>query len=164
MVVKWVHSRPWRRGGGNNLASDPLSRPEPPARTRTATGAAHHGGHLGPPARVRVDSPVRNMRLGLRPPLALGSPQGPSEQRVVWSQATKRRGERGMMTMADQWLLRPREAADLLGVSRAMVYLAVQRGELPVVRIGHCVRTPAEAVKRWIDDTAGDWASRGALR
>jgi len=55
------------------------------------------------------------------------------------------------MTQPQSLLLRGGEVAKVLGVSRAMAYRLMQRGELPVVRIGSCVRVPAEALRAWID-------------
>ena len=43
-------------------------------------------------------------------------------------------------------LLRPVEAAEMLGLSRAQVYVLCARGLLPSVRIGTSVRLPAESV------------------
>jgi excisionase family DNA binding protein len=56
-----------------------------------------------------------------------------------------------MNTQPQGLLLRGGEVAKVLGVSRAMAYRLMQRGELPVVRIGSCVRVPAEALRAWID-------------
>jgi len=50
----------------------------------------------------------------------------------------------------DKLLLRPTEAAEALGVSRAFVYQRAASGELPSVRIGKAVRIPADALKNWI--------------
>ena len=56
-----------------------------------------------------------------------------------------------MNTQPQSLLLRGGEVAKVLGVSRALAYRLMQRGELPVVRIGSCVRVPAEALRAWID-------------
>lgn len=48
-------------------------------------------------------------------------------------------------------LLRVEEAARMLRLGRATVYMLVSRGELPSVRIGRAVRVPAEALRRWIE-------------
>ncbi len=42
------------------------------------------------------------------------------------------------------------EAAQLLGLGRSTVYELVQRGELPVVRVGRAVRIAAEDLQAWI--------------
>lgn len=48
-------------------------------------------------------------------------------------------------------LLRPREAARLLGIGRSKLFVMIARGELPVVRIGRCVRLPRQQLKHWIE-------------
>jgi excisionase family DNA binding protein len=50
----------------------------------------------------------------------------------------------------DRELLTVPEAARRLSLGRATAYLLVQRGELPVVRIGRAVRIPARALEAWI--------------
>lgn len=50
----------------------------------------------------------------------------------------------------DKLLLRPSEAGDLLGVGRSKIYALLASGEIPSVRVGHSVRVPAEALKRWV--------------
>lgn len=47
-------------------------------------------------------------------------------------------------------LMRPAEAAQVLGISRSKTYQLLQRGELPAVRVGTSVRVPALALDRWI--------------
>ena len=42
------------------------------------------------------------------------------------------------------------EAAALLGVSRSVTYGAVQRGELPSIRIGHRILVPRDALERML--------------
>lgn len=49
-------------------------------------------------------------------------------------------------------LLRVEEAAKVLGVGRTKVYELIGRGEMPVVRIGRCVRIPRETLAQWIRD------------
>ena len=48
-------------------------------------------------------------------------------------------------------LLRVEEAARMLRLGRATVYMLVASGELPCVRIGRAVRVPTEALRRWIE-------------
>ncbi len=50
----------------------------------------------------------------------------------------------------EKLLLRPVEAAEMLGLSRAQVYVLCARGLLPCVRIGTSVRLPADAVREHI--------------
>jgi putative molybdopterin biosynthesis protein len=51
------------------------------------------------------------------------------------------------------------EVADTLSLGRATIYDLVNRGELPVVRVGRAVRVPASALDEWVlrkTATAGD--------
>lgn len=48
-------------------------------------------------------------------------------------------------------LLRPREAAELLGVGRTTVYELMRLGELPAIHIGRSVRIPAKAITEFIE-------------
>jgi excisionase family DNA binding protein len=43
------------------------------------------------------------------------------------------------------------EVATMTGLSRGFIYGAMQRGELPTVRLGRAVRVRAEALTRWIE-------------
>ena len=47
-------------------------------------------------------------------------------------------------------LLRPMEVATMLACSRAKVYDALARGELPCVRLGRSPRVPLRALEEWI--------------
>jgi excisionase family DNA binding protein len=58
------------------------------------------------------------------------------------------------MDHADRMLLRAPEVAEVLGLSRSRVYELLSSGDLPVVRIGSCVRVPVDALRRWIDGHA----------
>ena len=42
------------------------------------------------------------------------------------------------------------EIAAMTGLSRGFIYGAMNRGELPTVRLGRAVRVHAEALSRWI--------------
>ncbi len=54
----------------------------------------------------------------------------------------------------DKLLLKPAEAAEALGVGRSKIYALLAAGELPVVRVGHSVRVPHEALRRWVMERA----------
>ena len=58
--------------------------------------------------------------------------------------------EEGEELVMDKVLLTVTEAAQRLSLGRATTYQLVQRGELPVVRIGRAVRIPARALDAWI--------------
>jgi excisionase family DNA binding protein len=49
-------------------------------------------------------------------------------------------------------LLDSREVSELLGIGRTKVFEMMARAELPVVRIGRCVRVPRVALARWLED------------
>ena len=50
----------------------------------------------------------------------------------------------------DRLLLRPDEAAEVLGVGRSKLYELLAAGDLPSVRIGRAVRVPVSALERWV--------------
>lgn len=49
--------------------------------------------------------------------------------------------------MTEPLLVRPSEAATLLGIGRSKLYELLAAGELPVVRIGRSVRIPVEGLR-----------------
>lgn len=49
-------------------------------------------------------------------------------------------------------LLRPAEAAEAIGVSRAKVYIMIKAGELPAVRISGVLRVPAAALQKLVEE------------
>ncbi len=58
--------------------------------------------------------------------------------------------------MSESWLLRAGEVAQLLGVSRSKVFEMMAAEDLPVVRIGRCVRVPRAELADWLSQrTAG---------
>lgn len=54
----------------------------------------------------------------------------------------------------DKLMLRPDEVAELLGLSRAMVYRLLRQGELPCVRLGRAVRVPVDRLHEWVKSQA----------
>lgn len=50
----------------------------------------------------------------------------------------------------ERLLLRPTEAAELLGVGRTTMYALLATGEIPSVRVGKSIRVPAGALERWV--------------
>jgi excisionase family DNA binding protein len=48
--------------------------------------------------------------------------------------------------MTERMLLKPAEAADILGIGRSKLYELLQAGTLDSVRIGACRRIPLEAL------------------
>jgi excisionase family DNA binding protein len=57
-----------------------------------------------------------------------------------------------LITRQETLLLRGAEVAKALGVSRALAYRMMQRGDLPVIRVrgGKTVRVPRAALLEWI--------------
>ncbi len=50
----------------------------------------------------------------------------------------------------ERLLLKPAEAGEALGVSRAKAYQLIASGAIPSVKVGSCVRVPIEALRQWI--------------
>jgi len=55
-----------------------------------------------------------------------------------------------VMEMAEPLLLRTSEVAAVLGIGRTEVFELLRNGDLPVVRLGRCVRVPRTALAMWI--------------
>src|SRR4029077_4414368 len=51
---------------------------------------------------------------------------------------------------AEPWLLDSREVARLLGISRTKTFQMMAGAELPVIRVGRCVRVPRADLEFWI--------------
>lgn len=65
--------------------------------------------------------------------------------------------------MTEPWLLRAVEVAQLLRVSRSKVFEMMAGEELPVVRIGRCVRVPRAELADWLSQrTSGGSRPRAA--
>lgn len=57
----------------------------------------------------------------------------------------------------ERLLLRPEEAAKLLGVGRSKLYQLLAAGDIPCVMLGsRCRRVPLDALRRWVEAHAGD--------
>jgi len=50
----------------------------------------------------------------------------------------------------EKLLLKPLEAAQVLGIGRSLVYELIARKEIPSVRLGRCIRVPAESLRQWL--------------
>lgn len=50
----------------------------------------------------------------------------------------------------ERLLLTVEEAAERLGIGRTLAWRLVRSGDLPVVRLGRCVRVPCQALEEWI--------------
>jgi excisionase family DNA binding protein len=54
-------------------------------------------------------------------------------------------------TSTERLLLTVEEAARQLHIGRTFAWELVRKGELPVVRLGRCVRVPRQALQEWLD-------------
>jgi excisionase family DNA binding protein len=55
-------------------------------------------------------------------------------------------------------LLKPAEAAELLGVGRSTLYELVSRGDVPSVRLGRSIRVPFDALRNWVSQQSKEAA------
>lgn len=56
--------------------------------------------------------------------------------------------------MAEQIAYTITQAAQLVGVSRPTMYKWINKAGFPVVRLDGCVRIPAKAFERWLEQQA----------
>ena len=68
------------------------------------------------------------------------------------------------LVVGEPLLLRADEAASLLAIGRTKVFEMMAAGELPVIRIGRCVRIPKDQLERWIGDQARETTGGGRLQ
>jgi len=54
--------------------------------------------------------------------------------------------------MNERLLLRGKEVAEALGISRAQAYKWMATGVLPVVRVNRSIRVPQAALLKWVED------------
>ena len=52
----------------------------------------------------------------------------------------------------ERLLLRPNEAAEVLGLGRSKTYELLASGDLPSVTVGKSRRVPLEALRAWVRD------------
>jgi len=57
----------------------------------------------------------------------------------------------------ERLLLKVEEAAEILGLSRSALYNAINRGEVPTVRLGRSVRVPKVWLQNWISQRITAW-------
>ena len=50
----------------------------------------------------------------------------------------------------EKLLLKPQEAAQVLGIGRSLMYELIARGEIPSVLLGRCLRVSKESLQKWI--------------
>ncbi|HHY33346.1 MAG TPA: helix-turn-helix domain-containing protein [Firmicutes bacterium] len=59
--------------------------------------------------------------------------------------------------MPEKLLLTVTEAAQMCGYSRSFLYEAINRGEIPTIRLGRTCRIPASWLRRWIEEQTARW-------
>ena len=62
----------------------------------------------------------------------------------------------------DAELLRPADVAEILRVSRALVYVLIKSGEIPSIRIVSLVRVRKEDLEKYIHEKAGKFVTNEA--
>lgn len=67
------------------------------------------------------------------------------------------------MHSMDRLMLRPAEAADAIGVSRARCYELISNGTIPSVKIGASIRVPVDALRQWIDQQLEQRAAHASV-
>ena len=61
----------------------------------------------------------------------------------------------------ERLMLKPDEAAEILGLGRSKLYQLLADGTLPSVRLGRSVRIPAESLRQWVREKAEATFSKG---
>ena len=51
----------------------------------------------------------------------------------------------------ERLMLRPREAAEAVGVGRTLIYRLMKAGVIPSCRVGKAIRIPVAALKAWAE-------------
>ncbi len=57
-------------------------------------------------------------------------------------------------------LLKPREVANILDISRSMAYRLLSHGEIPVIKIGKSVRVRKQDLEEFIEKSWSGWEPR----
>jgi excisionase family DNA binding protein len=100
-------------------------------------------------AGVSCRGPARPPRSGGQPVRIDGSrpsAEGPDEKRRWEWEVSDMQSMR-----VEAELLRAEEVARVLGVGRSKVFEMFRTGDLPVLRMGRCVRVPRSALAAWIE-------------
>lgn len=61
------------------------------------------------------------------------------------------------------WLLDSREVSALLGIGRTKAFQMMARNELPVIRLGRCIRVPRAGLHDWIAEQVSLTASGSTI-
>lgn len=86
-------------------------------------------------------SPSTRRRGGVRGTRAASGPPVPAARKI----------DTGSNGANSSLLLEADEVGRILAIGRTKTYQLIAHGELPVVRIGRCVRVPLAALTAWID-------------
>ncbi len=78
---------------------------------------------------------------------AMGAGAGPAAGSTVATGA--------VAPVEDRLVFTVEEAAQLLGISRSFAYEAVQRGDIPSMRIGRRILVPKAALERFLESSSG---------
>ena len=76
------------------------------------------------------------------------------------AQAERKKTVQNDVTPKTPLLLTPRQAAEALSISPRKLWSMTNTREVPSIRLGRCVRYPADQLKRWIDSQIEDGARR----
>ena len=52
----------------------------------------------------------------------------------------------------EKLLLKPKEAAQIMGIGRSLIYELIARKVIPSVRLGRCLRVPTESLNKWLKE------------
>ena len=52
----------------------------------------------------------------------------------------------------EKLLLKPSEAAQILGIGRSLIYELIAQKIIPSIRIGRCIRVPSESLQKWLKE------------
>jgi excisionase family DNA binding protein len=66
--------------------------------------------------------------------------------------------------MSERLLLKPAEAAEAIGVSRARAYELIAEGAIPSIRLGSSVRVPVQSLREWIDRKVAEHVEQRRVR
>lgn len=66
----------------------------------------------------------------------------------------------GNNTNYEPIVLRPEEAAQLIGVSKPTMYALCRRKDFPAVRFGRVIRIPRSGLERWLNEQASGEGDR----
>ena len=63
----------------------------------------------------------------------------------------------------EKLMLKPREAAEAVGIGRTLLYRLVKAGRIPSCRVGKSIRIPVAALRAWAEAQSDQPACRAAV-